>query len=261
VIVLAFALMRFLDLPARVVRTTLFGTSLGLELSGSLLMLLLAAALISAGSATLVRAHPYYAANHRPSTISHWVLPGATGLVLGAALNRLPNGTYWWLGLAASALALMVVLIAEYRLVDPNDAARDSATLVLTGLAYILTLILFILLRNLNTRAAVSAPVGGLVAAALAGRLFVLRGVPLRRASLYAGGLGLICAETIWALNYWRLTPTSAGLMAMVPFYLGVGVAQQHLTGRLARRIWAEYALVGLVSLSLALLFAFAWDK
>jgi hypothetical protein len=261
VIVLAYALARFLELPARTVRTTLFGTALGFELSGSFLLLVLAAALISAGSDTLIRAHPYFASGQVRSTVPHWVLPGATGLVLGAALNRLPDGPYWWLGLGASAVALMVVLVAEYSLVDPSDAARDTATLALIALTYSLTLVLFILLRTLNARAAISASVGGLVAATLAGRLFVLRGAPLSRASLYAGCVGLICVETLWALNYWRITATSAGLLAMVPFYLGVGVAHQHLAGRLTRRVWIEYAVVGLIGLGLALSFAFVWSQ
>ena len=55
VIVLAYALARFLDIPARAIGGTFFGSALGLELNGQFLMMLLVAALISAGSDTLIR--------------------------------------------------------------------------------------------------------------------------------------------------------------------------------------------------------------
>ena len=57
-IVLAYALARFLELPQREVTTTLFGSALGFELSGPFLMLVFTAALISAGSEMIIRAHP-----------------------------------------------------------------------------------------------------------------------------------------------------------------------------------------------------------
>ena len=44
----------------------------------------------------------------------------------------------------------------------------------------------------------------------------------------------------------------------MIPFYLAVGLAQQHLAGQLTRRIWIEYAVIGGLGLSIALIYAFA---
>src|SRR6266852_4824348 len=118
VIILAYALTRVLDLPTRAVRTTLFGSALGFDLNGRVLMLVLVAALISAGSDTLMRSHPRLAGKANQSTVIHWILPGASALVLGAVLNRVPDGLLWWLGLALSALVLIAVLIAEYIVVD-----------------------------------------------------------------------------------------------------------------------------------------------
>src|SRR5713101_4383667 len=144
VILLAYALTRVLDLPTRAVHTTLFGSALGFDLNGQVLMLLLVAALISAGSDTLVRSHPYLAQRPGETTVLHWILPGASALVLGAVLNRTPNGLLWWLGLALSALVLISVLIAEYVAVDRSDPAWDLAVLGLTALAYGLALVLFV---------------------------------------------------------------------------------------------------------------------
>lgn len=258
VIILAYALTRVLDLPSRAVNTTLFGSALGLDLNGRFLMLVLVAALISAGSDTLFRSHPRLAGQPARSTVIHWILPGASALVLGAALNLIPDGLLWWLGLALSAVVLIAVLIAEYVVVDRDDPAWDVAALGLTALAYGLALVLFALLRSVSARAVISASIAGLAAAGLALRLFALKDAPLGRASLYAAVVGLVSAEAIWALGYWRVTPSSAGLLAMIPFYLAVGLAQQHLAGQLTRRIWIEYAVIGGLGLAIALAYALA---
>src|SRR5579859_2074764 len=257
VIILAYALTRVLDLPSRAVHTTLFGSALGFDLNGQFLMLVLVAALISAGSDTVVRSHPRLADRPHQTTVIHWILPGASALVLGAALNLLPDGLLWWLGLAVSALVLMAVLIAEYVVVDRADPAWDVAALGLTALAYALALVLFALLRSLSERAVISASIAGLVAGALALRLFMLKDAPVGRAALYAVVVGLVSAESTWALSYWRVTAASVGLLAMVPFYLAAGLSQQHLAGQLSRRIWIEYAVVGGLGLAVALAYAF----
>jgi hypothetical protein len=254
VILLAYALARALDLPTRAVGTTLFGSAVGFELNGPVLMLLLVAALISAGSDTLIRSHPRLAGWTSYPTVVHWIVPGTTALALGNVLNRTPDGPLWWLGLGLSAVALIAVLVAEYTVVDRDDTAWDAAALALTALTYALALVLFALLHSLSARALISASAAGLIAAALAMRLFALKAAPLGRAALYAGVVGLITAEAVWAINYWRVPASSAALLALIPFYLSVGVAQQHLAGRLSRRIWIEYAVVGGLGLAIALL-------
>ncbi len=256
VILLAYALTRVLELPTRAVGTTLFGSALGFELTGRVLMLLLAAALISAGSEGLIRSHPALAGRPAARTATHWIIPGAAALALGSLLNQAPDGPVWWLGLGLSAAVLLAVLVAEFVVVDPSDPAFDLASLALTALAYALALVLFALLRGSGARAIISATAGGLVASALAFRLFVLRTAPGARAALYAAFTGLVTAEVIWAINYWRIAPSSAGLLAMIPFYLVVGLSQQQLAGRLNRRVWLEYALVGAVSLTVAIAYA-----
>jgi len=180
-------------------------------------------------------------------------------MVLFAAFGVLEGfGLLWWLGLAASAVVLLLVLIAEYVAVDPDDPSWDLAALGLTALAYALALVLFALLRSASARAVISATIAGLAAGGLALRLFALKAVPVGRSVLYAFIVGVISAEAIWALGYWRITASSAGLLAMIPFYLAVGLAQQHLAGQLSRRIWIEYAVIGALGLTIALIYAFA---
>lgn len=254
VIVLAYALARFLNLPVRPLATMLFGSALGFDLSGAFLMLVFAAALISAGSEMLIRSHPHFAGQPARRTLIHWIVPGATALVLGATLNHAPNDQAWWVELGFSVIALVVVLIAEYLVVDPADPRRDAAALALTTLAYLLALVLFILLRHLGARAAISATIGGTVAAALALRLFALKFAPLWRAALYAAFVGLICSETLWALNYWNISASGSALLTLLPFYVSVGLVGQHLSGHLTRRIWIEFGIVGSAMLVISLI-------
>lgn len=250
VILLAYALARFLRLPTQqVFGTTFLGSALGVDLSGASLMLLLIAALISTGADTLIRSHPSYQGG---ITVTHWVVPGATALVLGALLNGVPIGVVWWGGLALSAVMLVAVLITEYLVLVRDDPYHDAAALALTVLTHLLALALFTLLRQLGARAAVSATVGGVVAAALAWRLFDLRGAEFGRSVVYAALIGLFCAEAVWAFNYWRVTPISVGVLMMLVFYVAVGLAQQHLAGKLTRRASLEFALVGLIGIGVA---------
>jgi hypothetical protein len=250
IIVLAYALSRFLDLPAQTVNTTLFGTELGVELGWRLVIQVLIAALISTGADALIRSHPRFAAQ---TTLIHWIVPGAAALVLGAGLERLPTEPAWWAGMAASALALLAVLTAEYIVVDGEDRFHDAASLGLSVLAYGLAFVLFAVLHNTGARAAIAVTLGGGVAAALAGRLIALSVRPVRRVLIPALVVGLMCAETVWAVSYWRVNSVGGALLVMLPFYIGVGLARQHLTGQLSRRSWVEFAVVGAVALAVTL--------
>lgn len=256
-IVLAYALARFIDLPARVWHTTLLGSSIDIRVDGPFLILLCVAALISAGSETLMRSHPYLAQRPEVGAVQHWVLPGAMALALGTALNRARDEQLWWLVLGASVLAVLAVLVAEYMAVDPEDSRRDIAVLLITALTYALALIIFALTYSLSYRAIVSASLSGIASSLLAWRWLQLRSPNSHQTWRYAGLIGLICAETFWALTYWRLTPGAAALLATVPFYVSLGVAQQHLTGTLSRRVWLEYGVVSLIGLAIALGYAF----
>jgi len=260
-IVLAYALARFLDLPARVWQTTILGSSIDIQIDGPFLVLLFVAALISAGSETLMRSHPYLAGRPKAPAFQHWILPGATALALGAALNRTRDEQVWWVELGISVLALLAVLVAEFIAVHPEDRRRDVAAVVITGLTYALALTIFALLYSLSYRAVVSASLSGAASALLAWRWLRLRVPSDERAWLYAGLTGLMCAEAFWALTYWRLTPGAAALLVMLPFYVGLGLAQQHLTGTLSRRVWLEYGLVSGVGLLMALGYALAGSR
>jgi len=239
VIVLAYALTRFLS-----------GRE-GVSASPWLLPGLVAA-LISTGADALIRSHPKF---HGGPTLVHWIVPGITALGLGTALEQLPDGPLWWLGLAVSAVALIAVLIAEYVVVDETDRNRTTAAWLLGGLIYALALMLFWLAQTAAASEAAAAGITGLAALALAWRLFVLGRTSPGRAAVFAAVVGLISAQAVWLVGYWPVLASGAALLSLLPFYLSVGLLQQHLRGHLTGRVWLEYGLVGLMALALTLAF------
>jgi hypothetical protein len=242
VIVLAYALTRFLS---------------GMEGLSDRPWLLpgLVAALISTGADALIRSHPRFRGG---LTVIHWIVPGVMALGLGAALEQLPDGPLWWLGLALSAVALIAVLVAEFIVEDESDANRSTAAWLLGGLIYGLALMLFWLAQAAAASEATAAGIAGLASLALAWRLFVLSRVAPGRAAVAAGVVGLISAQAVWLVGYWPVLAAGAALLSLLPFYVSVGLLQQHLRGRLTGRVWLEYGLVGLVVLVLTLAFGLA---
>ena len=249
IILLAYALARFIALPAGTVDLSLFGSALGIELDASFILMTLVAALIGAGSDSLIKSHPTMSAAPPSARLPHWILPGGAALGLGLGLNRLPVGVGWGGALAVSAIFLILVLIAEFTVSDPDDAAFYWAALGLTALAYAIALMFFVLFRASSDRAALTASASLIVSALIAARLLLLAGAELRESALYGGVIGLIMGESTWALNYWPAGALGTGLILLVVFYLCTGLAQQHLVGKLTRRVLIEFGVVGIVGL------------
>jgi hypothetical protein len=256
IILLAYALARTVQLPTRPLRAMLFGSSIGFDVNGPFVLLVLVAVLISAGADSLMRSHPELRGASLARSMVHWILPGGAALGLGLLLNRLPAGVAWWAGLGFTAVFLVLVLIAEYTVVAPDDAGFYWAALGLTVLAYAVALVFFVLLRASGARAAISATTAALISGLIALRLLLLAGAGVRESLPYAGILGLCLGECTWALNYWPAGALGTGLALLVIFYTGTGLAQQHLVGALNRRMVVEFGVVAVLALAAILRFA-----
>ena len=256
IILLAFALARTVQLPTRPVRAMLFGSSIGFDLNGPFVLLVLVAALISAGADSLMRSHPELRGASLARSMVHWILPGGAALGLGLLLNRLPAGVGWWAGLGFAAVFMVLVLIAEYTVVAPDDAGFYWAALGLTVLAYAIALTFFTLLRASSGRAAITATAAALVSGLIGLRLVLLAGATRLDALSHAGVIGLCLGQCTWALNYWPAGALGTGLILLVVFYTCTGLTQQHLVGNLTRRVLIEFGVVAALGLLAALRFA-----
>jgi hypothetical protein len=214
-ILLAYALARFINLPLGSFSVQLPGMYLALQINLRTFLTFLVAGLTAAGADWLLRDHPALQDNH---TFDHWLLPALTAWVIGLPLFQLPLGAVWWAGFALGGTLLMLVLVAEYIVVDPDDARNGPAAAGLTALSFALFLTLAISLRFSGLRLYLILP-----ALTLGAWLVSLRSLHLRLygfwAFIPAAVVALFIAQIAAALHYWPLSPVAYGLALLGPAY------------------------------------------
>ena len=214
-ILLAYALAQFINLPARELAIQLPGVYLSVQINARTFVALLVAGLTATGADWLLNDHP--ALGNR-STLEHWLLPALTAWVIGIPLFQLPLSPQWWVGFALGGALLILVLVAEYAVIDPEDVRRPPAAAGLTAVSFALYLVLAAALRFSQTRLFLLLP-----ALTLASVLVSLRALRLRLYNQWAfipGGIvALISGQIAAALHYWPLSPVSFGLALLGPAY------------------------------------------
>jgi len=214
-ILLAYALAHFIQLPGRELTIQLPGLYFEIRFGVQELIALLVALMTASGADWLVRAHPNLGKRQRSE---HWLLPGITSWVVGLPLLQLPLSPAWWLGFFLGGLLLLLVLIAEYIVVDPTDSRHAFASAGLTAVSFALFLVLATALRFASLRLFLLLP-----ALALAVFLVSLRTLRLRIPNVWAfteaGIITFISIQLSAALHYWPLTPVVFGLALLGPAY------------------------------------------
>ncbi len=257
VMLAALAIEFFVQLPARTLTWTIFGSPLTVDVTTSTLLGIPLLALTASGMEAIVRAHPSFLRGELRHTWILWALPCALVLTASTLLPLLSTRVTWLAGLAATGTALALVSIAIYHTIDNDDPAYHIARLLLNLATYATALLLFLLVYQTRTRSLFSGTVIVLIATLLA--LEILRGgshAGLRQIVQYGLLCGLILGEATWALNYWQLPGLTGGLLLLVLFYLVVSLSQQDLAGTLRRQIVVEYLIIAGVALALIFLLA-----
>ncbi len=215
-ILLAYTLTHFMSIPPQEVGFTLLGIFFSVRINFSTLVSILVAGLTASGSAWLLQDHP--ARGEYDNTIIHWLLPSLTSLVLMLAVNQLPFNATWWVATAASGLGLILVIIAEYVVLDPSNRFFIPAEMGITALSVVLFLILAISLHATESRLFYRVPV--LSAASL---LVYLRVVHLRQRGVWALNQGsvpfLLIGELAAGLHYLPVGSIGFGVALAGPLY------------------------------------------
>jgi hypothetical protein len=185
------------------------------------------------------------------SLFQHWLLPALTAWVIGVPLSSLTVGLQWWAVFAFGGLLLVLVLVAEYIAVDPNNTLYGPASIGLTAFSYALFLILTIALVAGGTRLYILLP--ALTGAIL---LVILRSLYLRLGGRWcfgwAIGITLVVAQVATALHYWPLSPLRFGLVILGLAYALASVAGAIEEGRSGNALWVEPAVMLVVLWGLA---------
>jgi hypothetical protein len=254
-VVLGLILGAFLQLPTSTYDLTVLGSPLTISISQTALMAALLVGITCAGTDSIVRSHPVARRIEARYSFVTWTLPGLTVLLAVALLPQAPTQLYQVIGFLATGLILILIISAEYNTVDVTDRRYLIARLSLNAWAYLVALVLFVLIYSAKARSLVSATGVTLVSTLLALEFLRSAGRSFGRTALYAAVAGLCTGEIIWAMNYWRISGITGGLILLLGFYVFTGLANQQLQGRLSRRVLVEYALVALVGLAVLLRF------
>jgi hypothetical protein len=214
-IVLAYTLERFIDLPSWQISRQLPGLYIELNINVTMITSLLVACMTAAGANWLMRGHP---ASQGKVALQHTILPALTALVIGIPLSRVPVGIGWWLGLISGTFILVLVIIAEYIAVDLEDIRLPFANAALSAVSFALFLLLAGALRAAGVRLLFITP-----ALILADWLVSLRVTNLRlhgEWTIYESAIiALVIGQIAAAFYYWPLSPITFGLVLLGPSY------------------------------------------
>lgn len=252
-VVLGLALTFLIRLPVRVVQADLFGSPVTITLTTRLIMGLLLSALTATGVEYIMRAHPDFG-QEEVSIYSFlfWILPTLVTLAAAYGTPLLVGNIYVWLGgLALSAIVLSIVIMAEYRTINPRDSLYTSARLLLNIVAYLGALVLFTAIYGAKLRSVLSASSVAIVGAVLALSLLRAERNATARTFSYAAICGLVLGEATWALNYWGVGGLAGGGLLTLIFYFFTGLSQQRLLNRFSRPVMIEFSVVGVMGLLL----------
>ncbi len=243
-IVLTYTLERFIRLPAWQISQQLPGLYIELNLNVDLIISVLVACMTAAGANWLIGEHP---AARGKKTLVHAILPALTALVIGIPLAGVPIGLGWWLGLISGAIILVLVLMAEYIAIDPQDIHLPLASAALSAVSFALFLVLAGALRSAGVRLLFNTPI-----LALAAWLVSLRVTNLRlhgEWTIYESAIvAFVVGQITAAVNYWPLAPIAFGLVLLGPAYALISLFCSLIEGKQYR----QFILEPLLSLLIA---------
>jgi hypothetical protein len=254
-VVLGLILAAFLQVPAWSTDLTVLGSPLTISITQTALMAALLVGITCAGTDAIVRSHPTAQRIEARYSFVTWTLPALTVLLATVLLPQAPTRLYQIAGFVLTGLLLILVISAEYYTVDPISPRYLGARLSLNAWAYLLALVIFVLIYSAKARSLISATGVMIVSTLLALEFLRSAGRGFGRTALYAAIAGLCTGQLVWAMNYWRISGVTGGLILLLGFYVATGLANQQLQDRLGRRVLIEYAAVALIGLAVLLRF------
>ena len=255
-ILLVNAISRFVNIPSRGFRLTVLNIQWAVEINGHLPFMLLLALLVVVGSEYIFRSHPMLAGPQakKYSTVRHWILPGMAALGGSAAMNLLPFGPRWWLGLTAVTGLLILSVVGEYFVIDRKDVRYDLAAVGLNILGLTLLAIILSTLHAGESRLAFAIPLIAILVSAIAMRLMDLSDVRIPATRYFSLGIGLLVSELALPLFFLPLSSVTFGLLLTLATHTGVGIAQARVKEKNNRSVILEYLFIDGVAVVILIL-------
>jgi hypothetical protein len=215
VILLAYAVARFVQAPGGVLGLEIAGIYLPLQIGIGTMVAVLVAGLTASGTDWLLRDNPRLIERNR---YSHLLLPAMTAWILSLPLANLPVSPAWWEAFGISAFLIFAIIVAEFNSISLENRFYSLAVLSLTALSYALFLILAISIRGLGLRLYLALPAIGIGAFLTSARIHFLRSsLPWR--PLQSLVVAFVIAEIASALHYLRVSALGYGLALLGLIY------------------------------------------
>jgi hypothetical protein len=250
-VLLAYAITPFVRPPSQDLAVQLPGFFVDLDFQFSGIISIICAGLAATGIDWLVRAHPN---RMNQPTLPHVILPALTAWAIGLPLSTMPVSTAWWALFGLGSFLLILVLIAEYVIVDPSDVFHPTATMMLTAVSLALFLVMAVALRSTGQRLYLTLP--GIT---LGAGLVALRTLYLRHDNrwlwLPAAAIGVLIGQLSIGLHYLPVPPLSFGLILLGCLYALITLIGRIDDPQSGWRLWVEPMLVMVVFLLLAIIF------
>jgi len=247
-IMLAYVLTHFIDIPVRQLAVQLPGIYLAIQIDANTFVGILVAALTAAGADWILHDHPAL----RSSAVPYLILPSLTALVIGFPLHQIQFGITWWFVLALGVLILVFVLVGEFISIDAKDIRQPLAAAGLTAVSFALYLVLATSLRSDGTRLFLALP--GL---ALGAGLVSLRVLHLRLNGQWlvyeAAIIAFIVGQFVAALFYWPVMPVAFGVLIMGSTYTLTSLFAGLIEEKPIRQVLTEPTIAILVAIGVAI--------
>ena len=242
-ILLAYAVVPFVDIQPHDWSIGISGIIIEFRLDFSLIITLIVAAMAAAGTDWLLRKHPRLS---EQNILHHELLPTLTAWVIGMPLNAIQVSLHWWAIFALGGILLVMVIVAEYIVVDFEDSRYSIATMGLTSLSFALYLFLIITIRGAELRLYLELPAIVITIFLISLRTFYLR-LGGKWCISWAIGVGLIVGQIAVGLHYWPLSPLAYGLVLLGPAYGLTSLAISIEEERTMRSIWIEPVIMAII--------------
>lgn len=248
---LVYTLARFLDLPTRLVETSVLGYWIAFQVDGQSISLLLVTAIITTGCDSMIRSHPRISSGQAGTSLAtYWIIPSMAALVVGRLLAVVHMGPAWLLSMATGVLFLTLLLLAEYGLVDPSEDTYKITRLWMTIMAYVTVLCMFDWLMGATAASSIMVSV---ISGLISFRLLVLYRASYSRACRDGVVIGVMLGGLSWMFSNWAIPPLGVSLLLITILHVCTGLIQCSLTQPIPRRIWLEYGAVAAVAAFLVL--------
>lgn len=242
----------FVDLPTWTLPLIVLDTPLTLQITGPWVMACILGVMVCAGTDILLQMYPAAAERGLRYAAPAWILPSMIATVGTLLIAKYePLSGRWVLILVGTGVGLLLALLGEYHVADPDDPFFQIARVDLTVLIYAVALLVFTSVYGTHTRTALSGTATSLAGFLLATSLFRWPANQVDRRWPYALATAAVIGLVIWGLNHTSLDAFTGGGLLLLLFYFVTGIIQQFLHRQLTQRVLIEFAVTTMLGLLL----------